>query len=49
MFTEEDGQLVEQFSAYLGLALHHAKLYDKIRKNEAKCNVRRNNSNPPKT
>ena len=40
-FSREDEEVVEQFSAYLGLALHHAKLYDKIRKNEAKTSVRR--------
>ena len=39
-FSREDEEVVEQFSAYLGLSLHHAKLYDKIRKNEAKTSVR---------
>ena len=38
-FTYEDEKLVEQFAAYIGLALHHAKLYDKIRKNENKTSV----------
>ena len=39
IFSTEDGELVELFAAYIGLALHHAKLYDKIRKNQAKSNV----------
>ena len=38
-FTIEDGLQVELFSSYLGLALHHVKLYEKIRKNEAKSSV----------
>ena len=38
-FTSEDGLQVDLFSSYLGLALHHVKLYDKIRKNEAKSSV----------
>ena len=39
IFSEEDGEMVELFAAYIGLALHHAKLYDKIRKNQAKSSV----------
>ena len=39
IFSQEDGDLVELFAAYIGLALHHAKLYDKIRKNQAKSCV----------
>ena len=39
IFSQEDGDLVELFAAYIGLALHHAKLYDKIRKNQAKSIV----------
>ena len=27
------------FASYIGLALHHAKLYDKIKKNEQKYKV----------
>ena len=30
---------MEQFVAYIGSALHHSKLYDKIRKSEQKCKV----------
>ena len=30
---------MEQFVAYIGIALHHAKLYDKIRKSEQKVKV----------
>ena len=39
-FNKEDGEIIEHFSAYIGLALHHAKIYDKIRKNEMKTIVR---------
>ena len=39
IFSEEDGETVELFAAYIGLALHHAKLYEKIRKNQAKFSV----------
>ena len=39
IFSQEDGDLVDLFAAYIGLALHHAKLYDKIRKNQAKSCV----------
>ena len=38
-FNKEDGEVIEHFSAYIGLALHHAKIYDKIRKNEMKTIV----------
>ena len=38
-FTEEDGGVIEQFGNFIGLALHHAKLYDKIRKTENKFQV----------
>ena len=39
LFTQEDGELIENFVAYIGLALHHAKLYDKIRRSEQKYKV----------
>ena len=41
LFNQEDGELIENFVAYIGLALHHAKLYDKIRKVENKAAVRK--------
>ena len=34
-FTESDEKAFKTFSVYCGLALHHAKLYDKIRKAES--------------
>ena len=40
LFNQEDGELIDNFVAYIGLALHHAKLYDKIRKVETKAMVR---------
>ena len=33
---QEDEEAFEMFSVYCGLALHHAKLYDKIRRSEQK-------------
>ncbi len=39
-FTKEDEDAFEAFSVYCGLALHHAKLYDKIRRSEQKNKVR---------
>ena len=39
VFSQEDVELVEHFAAYIGLAVHHAKLYDKIRRNENKTSV----------
>ena len=39
-FTAEDEARVRSFSVYCGLALHHAKLLDKIRRSEQKLKVR---------
>ena len=39
VFSQEDAELVENFAAYIGLAVHHAKIYDKIRRNENKTSV----------
>lgn len=38
-FTKEDENAFETFAVYCGLALHHAKLYDKIKKSEQKYKV----------
>lgn len=38
-FTAEDEAAFETFAVYCGLALHHAKLYDKIRRSEQKYRV----------
>ncbi|CAO1370759.1 unnamed protein product [Diamesa tonsa] len=38
-FTKEDQEAFETFAIYCGLALHHAKLYDKIRRSEKKYKV----------
>ncbi|KAB7502300.1 putative 3',5'-cyclic phosphodiesterase pde-5 [Armadillidium nasatum] len=38
-FTKEDEESFETFAIYCGLALHHAKLYDKIRRSEQKYKV----------
>ncbi len=38
-FTREDEEAFGVFSVYCGLALHHAKLYDKIRRSEQKHKV----------
>ena len=38
-FTQEDEEAFAVFSVYCGLALHHAKLYDKIRRSEQKYRV----------
>ncbi|KAL1501286.1 hypothetical protein ABEB36_006635 [Hypothenemus hampei] len=38
-FTNEDEAAFETFAIYCGLALHHAKLYDKIKKSEQKYKV----------
>ena len=38
-YYQEDEETMELFVAYIGSALHHAKLYDKIRKSEAKIKV----------
>ncbi|XP_044731817.1 probable 3',5'-cyclic phosphodiesterase pde-5 [Chrysoperla carnea] len=39
LFTKEDEDAFEMFAVYCGLALHHAKLYDKIRRSEQKYRV----------
>ena len=36
---QEDENSFQCFSVYCGLALHHAKLYDKIRRSEQKYKV----------
>uniref|UniRef100_A0A2C9JI08 Phosphodiesterase n=1 Tax=Biomphalaria glabrata TaxID=6526 RepID=A0A2C9JI08_BIOGL len=38
-FTKADEQAFETFAIYCGLALHHAKLYEKIRRSEQKYKV----------
>ncbi|XP_076463269.1 putative 3',5'-cyclic phosphodiesterase pde-5 isoform X2 [Babylonia areolata] len=38
-FTHNDEEAFETFAIYCGLALHHAKLYDKIRRSEQKYRV----------
>ncbi|KAK7873303.1 hypothetical protein R5R35_011363 [Gryllus longicercus] len=38
-FTKEDEEAFETFAVYCGLALHHAKLYDKIARSEQKYRV----------
>lgn len=38
-FTKNDEEAFETFAVYCGLALHHAKLYDKIRKSQQKYKV----------
>lgn len=38
-FRKEDEQSFATYATYCGLALHHAKLYDKIRRSEQKYNV----------
>ncbi|XP_069675140.1 probable 3',5'-cyclic phosphodiesterase pde-5 isoform X3 [Periplaneta americana] len=38
-FTKEDEEAFEMFAVYCGLALHHAKLYDKIARSEQKYRV----------
>ncbi|KAF5297415.1 hypothetical protein FQR65_LT01346 [Abscondita terminalis] len=38
-FTKDDEEAFEMFAVYCGLALHHAKLYDKIRRSEQKYRV----------
>uniref|UniRef100_A0A914WWF4 Phosphodiesterase n=1 Tax=Plectus sambesii TaxID=2011161 RepID=A0A914WWF4_9BILA len=38
-FTKADEDAFETFAIYCGLALHHAKLYDKIRRSEQKYRV----------
>ncbi|XP_013384526.1 probable 3',5'-cyclic phosphodiesterase pde-5 [Lingula anatina] len=38
-FTKSDEESFETFAIYCGLALHHAKLYDKIRRSEQKYKV----------
>ncbi|XP_076440907.1 putative 3',5'-cyclic phosphodiesterase pde-5 isoform X2 [Babylonia areolata] len=38
-FTRNDEESFETFAVYCGLALHHAKLYDKIRRSEQKYRV----------
>lgn len=38
-FNKEDEEAFETFAVYCGLALHHAKLYDKIRRSEKKYRV----------
>jgi len=39
VFTKEDEEAFRTFAVYCGLALHHAKLYDKIRRSEQKYKV----------
>lgn len=39
VFTRQDEDAFEIFAVYCGLALHHAKLYDKIRRSEQKYRV----------
>ncbi|CAH1773312.1 unnamed protein product [Owenia fusiformis] len=39
VFTKSDEESFETFAVYCGLALHHAKLYDKIRRSEQKHKV----------
>ncbi|ROT67948.1 putative 3',5'-cyclic phosphodiesterase pde-5 [Penaeus vannamei] len=39
IFSKEDEESFEMFAVYCGLALHHAKLYDKIRRSEQKYKV----------
>ncbi|KAJ8306218.1 hypothetical protein KUTeg_016763 [Tegillarca granosa] len=39
IFTKADEESFETFGIYCGLALHHAKLYDKIRRSEQKYKV----------
>ncbi|KAE9420490.1 hypothetical protein Angca_003048, partial [Angiostrongylus cantonensis] len=39
VFTKDDEDSFEMFAVYCGLALHHAKLYDKIRRSEQKYRV----------
>ena len=39
VFSREDAELVEHFAAYIGLAVHNAKLYDKIRRSEQNYKV----------
>ncbi|XP_026470475.1 probable 3',5'-cyclic phosphodiesterase pde-5 isoform X2 [Ctenocephalides felis] len=38
-FNSEDEEAFEMFAVYCGLALHHAKLYDKIKRSEQKYRV----------
>ena len=38
-FSKDDEEAFETFAVYCGLALHHAKLYDKIRRSEKKYRV----------
>lgn len=38
-FTSDDEEAFETFAMYCGLALHHAKLFDKIKKSEHKYKV----------
>jgi cAMP and cAMP-inhibited cGMP 3',5'-cyclic phosphodiesterase 10 len=38
-FSSADEESFETFAIYCGLALHHAKLYDKIRRSEQKYRV----------
>ena len=38
-FTKGDEESFETFAVYCGLALHHASLYDRIRRSEQKCKV----------
>ena len=39
VFSAEDEEAFRVFSVYCGLALHYAKLYDKIRRSEQKLKV----------
>ena len=39
IFCQQDEESFKTFAVYCGLALHHAKLYDKIRRSEQKLKV----------
>ncbi|GAB1609237.1 probable 3',5'-cyclic phosphodiesterase pde-5 isoform X2 [Argonauta hians] len=39
VFNKDDEEAFEAFAVYCGLALHHAKIYDKIRQSEQKFKV----------
>ena len=39
LILQEDEEAFEMFAVYCGLALHHAKLYDKIARSEQKYRV----------
>ena len=39
LYCQQDEESFKTFAVYCGLALHHAKLYDKIRKAESNVQV----------